>query len=127
MTREEFEKIVEEGLALIPEEFLAKLNNVAIIVDDLPTDYQLAKVHLPAGHVLFGLYEGVPQNRRGGNYGNVLPDKITIFQKNIEAFGQTEVGIRDKVRDTVWHEIDHHFGASEEQVRAAENLRKHGQ
>lgn len=124
MTRENFEKLVEEGLDLIPEEFLSKLDNVAIVVEDEPTPIQKSKVKLGSGHVLFGLYEGVPKIRRS-NYGNVLPDKITIFQKTIEAFAFDEEEIKMKIRDTVWHEIAHHFGSDESGAEAAaKNLKK---
>jgi len=119
MTRENFEKLVEEGLDLIPEEFLTKLDNVAIVIEDEPTEIQINKVHLKKDNVLFGLYEGVPKIGRGAGYGNVLPDKITIFQKNIEAYAYSDEEIRMKVRDTVWHEIAHHFGSDESGAQTA--------
>ncbi|KKR33178.1 MAG: hypothetical protein UT64_C0013G0010 [Candidatus Falkowbacteria bacterium GW2011_GWF2_39_8] len=125
MDREIFEKLVEEGIDLIPKKFLDKLDNVVIVVEDEANQYQLNKVNLPAGQVLFGLYEGVPLIRRNSAYGNVLPDKITIFQKPIEAYCASEEEIREKVRDTVWHEIAHHFGSDEHGAqRAGRNSNK---
>jgi len=124
MERTEFEKLVEEGMEQIPKEFLAKLENVAVVVEDEPNEEQLKKVGLAKNQILFGLYEGVPQTHRGPNYGMTLPDKITIFQKPIELFCRDENEIREKVTETVWHEIAHHFGTDEKRVREIETKRK---
>jgi predicted Zn-dependent protease with MMP-like domain len=120
MIKKDFEKLVEEGIALIPEEFLVKLENVAVVIEDLPSAEQIAKVGIRRGTILLGLYEGVPQTKRGPHYGMVLPDKITIFQKSIESVAHTDEEIKEQVKNTVWHEIAHHLGSSEESVRAAE-------
>ncbi len=125
MKRDIFEKLVEEGIELIPQKFLAKLENVAIVVEDEPNLEQLKKVSLAKNQTLFGLYEGVPQIKRGPHYGLTLPDKITIFQKPIECFCQNEDEIRQKVRDTVWHQIAHQFGTNEKRVREIESKRRH--
>jgi len=123
MTNEKFEKIVKEGIKAIPQKFLEKLENVDIIVEELPTKEQLGKLKIRNGFLLFGLYEGVPQTKRW-HYGQVLPDKITIFKKPIEKVAKTEIEIKEIVKNTVWHEIAHHFGMSEVQVRKAEAKRK---
>ena len=120
----EFEKIVEEGIKAIPEKFLRKLENVAIIVEDEPTLAQKKKLNLHPSWTLFGLYEGVPQLERGTNYSAVLPDKITIFQNPIEALARDEKDIKEMVKNTVWHEIAHHFGMDEARVRQAEAKRR---
>lgn len=119
MNSEIFEKLVEEGIDLLPKKFLERLDNVVIVVEEEANEYQRNKVQLPAGQVLFGLYEGVPLIRRNSAYGNVLPDKITIFKKPIEASCNTVEEIREKVRDTVWHEIAHHFGSDEKGAQKA--------
>lgn len=122
--RDEFEKIVEEGVKAIPEKFLRKLDNVAIVIEDEPTPAQKKKLNIHPGWTLFGLYEGVPGAKRGANYTWVLPDKITIFQKPIEHKALDENDMKDMVRDTVWHEIAHHFGMDESRVRQAEAKRR---
>jgi predicted Zn-dependent protease with MMP-like domain len=124
MDKTVFEKLVEEGIALISQKFLRKLENVAIVVDEEPSEEQLRKLKLGKGYSLFGLYEGVPQIKRGPHYGMTLPDKITIFQKPIEQIAHSDEEIRQIVRDTVWHEIAHHFGSDERRVREAEGKRK---
>jgi predicted Zn-dependent protease with MMP-like domain len=124
INRAEFEKIVEAGIAAIPEKFLQKLDNVVIMVESEPTPEQAQKLHLHAGWTLFGLYEGVPQAARGDHYTSVVPDKITIFQKPIEAAAHSQAEMKKMVMQTVWHEIAHHFGMNEEEVRHAEQKRK---
>jgi predicted Zn-dependent protease with MMP-like domain len=124
LTREEFEKIVEEGLKAIPEKFLRKLSNVAIVVEDEPTPAQKKKLNIHPNWTLFGLYEGVPQVSRGVNYNAVLPDKITIFKRPIEQEAADEEDVKEMVKNTVWHEIAHHFGMDEARVRRAEIKRR---
>jgi len=118
-----FAQIVKEGIADIPQKFLKKLSNVAIVIEKRPTPAQENKLHLRQGLILFGLYEGVPQTRRTSGYSGVLPDKITIFQEAIEKAARDEEDIKRIVRNTVWHEIAHHFGMDEAGVRAAEARR----
>lgn len=123
MTLEEFEKIVEEGIEEVPKKFLEKLDNVDICIEEEPTSYQLNKLKTRKGFMIFGLYEGVPQTERT-HYGQVLPDKITIFKKSIEQMAHSKAKIKEIVKNTVWHEIAHHFGMTERQVRGAEKKRK---
>jgi predicted Zn-dependent protease with MMP-like domain len=125
MNREKFEELVNEGIKAIPKKFLEKLDNVDIVIEDEPTPYQLRKLRARGGLIIFGLYEGVPQTKRG-NYGQVLPDKITIFQKPIEKYASSEEEIKEIVKNTVWHEIAHHFGMDERKVREVELRRKMG-
>lgn len=132
LTAEEFEKVVAEGINAIPDEFLAKLKNVAIVIADEPTVFQKQRLisrdsSIPTatgGWTLFGLYEGVPQTIRAANYSGVPPDKITIFQKPIERAARDLEDLRQIVCNTVWHEIAHHFGMDEHSVRHAEQVRR---
>ncbi len=119
MTRKEFEKLVAKGIDSIPPRFLEKLSNVAVVIESKPTAPQKKKLKIRKGWTLFGLYEGVPQMSRGVNYGGVLPDKITIFQKPIEETAKNPGEIEEIVKNTVWHEIAHHFGMDEGRVRKA--------
>jgi predicted Zn-dependent protease with MMP-like domain len=126
MTRQEFEKLVDAGIQEIPEKFLQLLDNVVIMIEDEPTQRQKQKLQLRKGWTLFGLYEGIPQAARGDHYTSVIPDKITIFQKSIEQEAESVAEIRKIVKETVWHEIAHHFGSDEGRVRAAEQKRRAG-
>lgn len=113
-----FRKLVGEAMDSLPKEFADKLNNVAVIVEDLPTPYQLRKSKLPPQVLLLGLYEGVPQTKRGIYYSSV-PDKITIFKNAILQVSSTEEEVRAEVKSTVIHEIGHHFGLSDAELRRA--------
>lgn len=131
MTGQQFEKLVEEGIGAIPEKFVRMLKNVAVVIAEEPTPEQRETSGLEEDETLFGLYEGIPQVKRDSGYFGVLPDKITIFRKPIlEAVPrqardkrQYEDAIREIVKDTVWHEIAHHFGMEEDEVSRAEERR----
>lgn len=124
MSDEEFEKLVEDGIKAIPEKFQKQLKNVAITFADEPTAEQLIKNRVPRGSTLFGLYEGIPLTARSGNYSMVVPDKITIFKLPIlhASGGRSDVVTR-LVNETVWHEVGHHFGLSEAQIRNLDKKR----
>jgi predicted Zn-dependent protease with MMP-like domain len=122
MTDERFEQLVDEGIEAIPERFLKKLENVAIVIADTPSREQLVENHVPEGDTLLGLYEGVPLIERGDVYGGlILPDKITIFKEPLleEAAGDDNA-LRTLVRETVWHEIAHYFGYDDDAIEARE-------
>lgn len=120
----QFEQLINEGVEKIPKEFLDKIDNVAIVVGDEPTFFQRQKLNLRHGMSLFGLYEGVSQARRGGNYSGALPDKITIFKNPMLRYARSLDDLREIVKHTVWHEIAHHFGMNEQEVRHAESERR---
>ena len=85
MRTERFEELVVRAVEKLPAEFRSKLENVDVIVESWPSQRQLKKLGIRYQDQLLGLYEGVPQIRRGARYGLVLPDRISIFQKPIEA------------------------------------------
>jgi len=121
MDRNEFERLVSISVKSLPDEFRARLENIDIKVQDWPNRYQLTKVGLKRGQTLLGLYEGVPQTKRT-HYGMVPPDKITIFQKPIEAkCGQRDTEIAAEIARVVKHEIAHHFGISDTRLEQLEN------
>ena len=120
MDREKFEEVVAGAVNDLPELFLGRLENVEIVVENRPTPRQLYTAGLGHDQVLLGLYEGVPQTERGGHYGMVLPDKITIFKEPIETRCRSEAEIRAEVRKVVMHEIAHHFGTSDARLQEIE-------
>ncbi len=119
LDHEAFEDLVEQALADLPEQIQSWLDNVAIVVAERPTPEHLAQAGAPPGTLLFGLYVGVPKTRRGFTYGEIVPDKILIFRRPILQVCRTPAQVRAQVRQTVLHEIGHHFGLDEEQLRAA--------
>lgn len=117
MSVNSFEDLVSSALAELPDEFQKQLNNVDIVIEDNPSSEQRRKLRLHNRMLLLGLYEGIPQTKRGGGYTMVLPDKITIFKNPILYFYQSEEQIKEHVRSVVYHEIGHHFGLSEKRLR----------
>lgn len=120
MEKEKFEQLVLKAIEKLPEEFLELLDNVDVCVEDYPTHKQFTQEDTDSDTLLLGLYEGVPQTNRGSYYGMVVPDKITIFQKNIESVTSSDNEIEEQIQQTVRHEIAHHFGSSEETLRIIE-------
>jgi len=112
ISKQEFEKIVEQAMESLPGKFKSKLNNVAIFAEDEPTDEQLDKTKLKRDDLLFGLFEGYAQAKRL-NIGPVLPDRITIFRKAILSQSDNMAELKQKIISTVKHEIAHHFGSDE--------------
>ena len=115
MERSHFEQLVLEALRQIPDELMAYLDNVDVVVEDWPAQDQLAGHLIGPGERLLGLYEGVPLTERE-EYGMVLPDKITLFQGEIEAVCSNREEVVEEIRQTVVHEVAHHFGIDDERL-----------
>jgi predicted Zn-dependent protease with MMP-like domain len=125
MEREEFERLVLRAVESLPVEFQRKLENVDVVVEDWPTALQMRQARTKSPGQLLGLYQGVPQTRRGRGYGLVLPDKISIFQKPVEAQCRFGSEVEAKIAEVVRHEIAHHFGLDDQTLRRIER-EKHG-
>jgi len=121
MERARFEELTQEAFDALPAMFRENLENVRIVIDDLPTRAQREQVGYGRGSLLLGLYEGVPLTHRTTGYGMhpTLPDSITLFQKNIERIAATDEAVREEIRITLIHEIAHYYGMDEDEVRAA--------
>ena len=117
MDRERFEWLVAKAVENLPDEFSTKLENIDVVVEDQPTSSQLAEARLKRGETLLGLYEGVPLTKRSRHYGMVVPDKITIFQKPIEARYKNDAEVKAEILRVVQHEIAHHFGIGDARLR----------
>jgi predicted Zn-dependent protease with MMP-like domain len=118
LPRPEFERLVAEALDDLPPFFQARMVNVEVLIQLWPTHSDLRRAGLPAGHMLLGLYSGIPLTERNQGYNLVPPDTITLFQGTIErAAGDDPARVRIQVRRTVIHELAHHFGISDERLR----------
>jgi predicted Zn-dependent protease with MMP-like domain len=120
LTRKEFEEVVVLALKRLPKFFKKKMKNVDVVVEDRASRELLLEMGLRSPFELLGLYQGVPIDRRGFYYGNVLPDKITLFQIPIESVCRTREEIEEKVKEVVIHEVGHYFGLDEEKLRELE-------
>jgi predicted Zn-dependent protease with MMP-like domain len=123
MQREKFEALVAKAVDNLPPEFQCKLENVDIVVENWPTPRQLKQAKHGHPTQLLGLYQGVPQTRRGRRYGLVLPDKISIFQKPIEEYCRFNNEIEATIEEVVRHEIAHHFGLDDITLRQIESVK----
>ncbi len=126
MNRDRFKALVDEALRSIPDEFRAAMKNIAIVIENDPTAEQLAQVDVEPPDTLLGLYEGTPLTERQWAHGNVLPDKITLFQNPIEEASDDEDDLVVAIGETLIHEIGHYFGLSEEEIEEIEERYWHG-
>jgi predicted Zn-dependent protease with MMP-like domain len=121
MQRKRFERLVEEAIATVPRRFRAAIQNLAVIVEDWPSDELLDDMGIEPPDTLFGLYQGTPLTERAWAQGNTEPDRVLIFQGPIEeACGGDEDEIVAEIGMTVIHELGHYFGLSEEEIEEVE-------
>ena len=108
----EFENLIKDAVEKLPKTIREKINNVDIVLEEGESP----------NNSLFGLYHGVALTSRGSSYGMAptLPDKITIWKGTIEKFASSEAEIPSLVRRVVWHEIGHHLGFDEKEIRKLE-------
>ncbi len=117
METQKFEQLVAAAIESLPDEFRERLDNIDVVVADEPTQTQLRKSHIRGNTTLLGLYEGVPLTGRSAGYSFVIPDKITIFQKAIEAICKNDNQVVAQVTRVVRHEIAHHFGIDDDRLK----------
>lgn len=117
----EFERIAEEVYDTLPGGFKAKIENLRIVIEELPGVEQMGAVGVRSPFSLLGLYQGIPLKYRTTGYGTypIVPDTITLFKRNIELAVDQESKIRAKIREVLIHEIAHYFGMTEEEIRQA--------
>ncbi len=121
MNRADFEQVAQEAFESLPRRLQERVENVHIVIEDEPTEETLRKSGIHPGSLLLGLYEGIPLNRRGEDYGRypAIPDKITLYRNAILSVVRSESEVREKICDVLIHEIAHYFGMTERQVREA--------
>lgn len=115
MKREEFVKVAEEALDSLPEEFRSRVQNVAILVEEVPPNqqpYQRGEQR----RLLLGIFHGVPATVKSVFDLSVGPAHIVLYQKNIEAVCSSDAEVRHQIRQTLIHELGHYFGMTEEQL-----------
>lgn len=117
MSPDEFQEIVDETIKNLPNEFSEKMENVDVLIEDWPNNFEMESIKIhPGKSLLFGLYRGVPKTKRGNYYSGVLPDKIIIFAGPILLVSKDKEDAKNKIKNTVLHEIGHHFGLSDEEI-----------
>jgi len=116
LSQEEFEDAVLSALKKLPKVLKDKMENVDVVVEEEASREILEGLGLRSPCDLLGLYQGIPFDRRGFYYGNVLPDKITLFKNPIESVCRNKEQVERKVRDVVIHEVGHYFGLDDERL-----------
>jgi predicted Zn-dependent protease with MMP-like domain len=124
MEREKFVKLVEEALGALPAKFRKRIHNVAVLVEDVPPKQLSRRGSRNAGiidsdnaeNLVLGVFEGVPTTKKSVFDLSAGPDRIVLYQKNIEAVCSNEYEIRKEIRQTVLHELGHYFGMTEAQL-----------
>lgn len=118
---ETFEHLINEAMDELPRAYIERLDNVAITYEDKPDQYQREKLKLRCHETLYGLYEGIPRTDRGAGYNMVLPDKITLFKEPIEHSSRTMPELKEQIKNTLWHEIAHHYGLGHQRIHELED------
>jgi len=112
MRAQDFDKLVDDAMDIVPPRFRRRIRNVVFVVEPEPP--------YPG---LLGLYHGRPLIKRGWTEGFTMPDRITIYQGPHERMARSLDDLKRLVRETIWHEVAHHFGLNEHEVRRAERRR----
>jgi predicted Zn-dependent protease with MMP-like domain len=121
MQRADFETLVGEGYDQLPAWVREKIANVAILVEDEPSEEVREMEQLGPDETLLGLYQGVPLTHRSYDASMTLPDTITLYRLPIEETAAEDgLPVARVVAETIWHEFAHHFGMDEHEVREHE-------
>lgn len=120
-SRENFESLAEKALETLPEKYRKYFTNITITVENYPNEENAGRLSSKK-ELLLGLFSGVPYPDKKSFFTvpYPLPDKIILFQKNIETICSNENELIEQIQQTLIHEIGHYFGLSER------DLRKHG-
>lgn len=126
VNRIEFEALVEKCFEQLPQWKRDRVKNVALIVENEPSEEDRKAEGLGSDETLLGLYKGIPLSARGEMYGvgMTMPDTITLYQIPIEEAAEEDgLPVAQVVTETIWHEFAHHFGMDEHEVREREQGR----
>src|SRR5689334_19599835 len=118
MDRKVFEKLISDAIRELPEEFRKKLKNVAIIVEDYPSEELIERMDVSPDDTLFGVYEGVPLTERGFFAEPLYPDRILIFQRAIEDECDSPEQVKKELKITIVHEVAHFFGMDDDYLES---------
>lgn len=120
ISEKRFKKIVSEAIDGIPPPYINRLENVAFIIEDLPTSSQSQQLGLRCHDLLFGLYEGIPLPQRMGTT-KLLPDKIILFKQPLAMVSRDESELKKHIQNTIWHEVAHYYGLDHRRIHELEN------
>jgi predicted Zn-dependent protease with MMP-like domain len=116
---EHFQELIDRAFDSLPTMHRDRVQNVAILFSDAPTEQQREELRLRHDQTLLGLYEGVPLSQRNGHV-SLLPDRITLFKLPLMTQASNERDLYEAIRHTLWHEIAHYYGLNHEQIHELE-------
>src|ERR1700721_4225201 len=119
VSNQQFQDLINQSMDSLPPEHVKNIQNVAILVEDFPSNNQRQQLKLNNSQTLLGLYEGVPLARRQGVQ-KVLPDKITLFKVPLESQAGSLEDLKEQIRHTLWHEIAHSYGHDHQSINSLE-------
>jgi predicted Zn-dependent protease with MMP-like domain len=119
LSDEQFQQMIDESFATLPKDYVKRLENVAILYEDVPTPEQREKLQLRHDQSLLGLYEGVPLPQRQGAM-RIYPDKITLFKQPLLWSSHDVLSLKENIRHTLWHEMAHYYGLNHDQIHELE-------
>lgn len=112
-----FDRLVIDAINELPPGLKDRLSNVSVVVEDKPSSSVLGKMRLLPNTLLMGVFQGVPLNKKSVWHSGTLPERITIYQKNIEAICHSEEEIKGRIKKVVLHEVAHYVGFTEEEIK----------
>ena len=112
-----FDRLVVASINELPQNIRKRLEEISIVVEERPDSFVLGRLKLKSDRLLLGLFQGVPLNRKSVWHASTLPEKITLYQKNIESICHSEEEIKNRIKKVVRHEVAHFVGFTEEQIR----------
>lgn len=124
LTDEQFDALITRAMDELPQEYIKGLHNVAIVMADTPDEHQQSKSGLREGHILLGLFEGVPRIAQTGNESGLLPSKITLFKHALQMITHDENSLFEQIKRTLWHEVAHYYGLDHGRIHHLESRPK---
>lgn len=124
LSDKEFDSLITRAMDELPQEYITGLQNVAIVMEDEPTEEQKVKMKLRDNTILLGLYEGVPLTQRGNGPVVGMPDKITLFKHSILRIVHNDDQLFEQIKRTLWHEIAHYYGLGHDRIHQLENRKQ---
>ena len=119
-----FNEYLADAIDHIPKMYKEKMQHVAILVHDEPSEEQRLKLGMRRCDALFGLYEGIPLPKRGGSMLQIPPDVITIFRHPMMDIFTEPTKLKKQIYETLWHEVAHFFGLNHSQIHKAKKREK---
>lgn len=112
-----FDQFVVDAINELPQRLKDRLSNVSIVVEDKPNSHILEKLRLMSNTTLLGLFQGVPLSKKSVWQSGTMPERITLFQKNIEKICCSDEEIKQRIKEVIRHEVAHFVGFTEEEIR----------